>query len=158
MDVSVLRKNLVELLQGDQAHVSLEKALEGVKPESRNARPVEGLHSVWEEFEHMRIAQEDILHYTLDAGWKSPECPEGYWPAKTAEVTDRMWQESMSEFFADLQELIDVVQDTNLDLTTQIPHGEGRTYLRQILLVADHNAYHLGQIVQIRKALGDWPS
>ncbi|HET8674546.1 MAG TPA: DinB family protein [Blastocatellia bacterium] len=158
MDVSVLRKNLVELLQGDQAHVSLEKALDSVKPESRNARPVEGLHSVWEEFEHMRIAQEDILHYTLDAGWKSPEWPEGYWPAKTAEVTDRMWQESMSEFFADLQELIDVVQDTNLDLTTQIPHGEGRTYLRQILLVADHNAYHLGQIVQIRKALGDWPS
>jgi uncharacterized damage-inducible protein DinB len=158
MDVSVLRKNLVELLQGNQAHVSLEKALDSVKPESRNARPVEGLHSVWEEFEHMRIAQEDILHYTLDAGWKSPKWPEGYWPAKTTEVTDRMWQEAMSEFFADLQELIDVVQDTNLDLSARIPHGEGRTYLRQILLVADHNAYHLGQIVQIRKALGDWPS
>ena len=158
MDVSVLRKNLVELLQSGHAHVTLEKALEGVKPESRNVRPVEGLHSLWEEFEHMRIAQEDILHYTLDAGWKSPAWPEGYWPAKTDEVTDQMWKESMSEFFADLQELIDVVQDTNLDLTGRIPHGEGRTYLRQILLVADHNAYHLGQIVQIRKALGDWPA
>jgi uncharacterized damage-inducible protein DinB len=156
MDVSILRKNLAELLQGSQAHASLEKALQGLKAESRTARPIEGLHSIWEEFEHMRIAQEDILHYTLDAGWKSPGWPEGYWPAKTDEVTDQMWSESMSEFFADLQELIDVVQDSGLDLTEKIPHGEGRTYLRQILLVADHNAYHLGQIVQIRKALGDW--
>lgn len=156
MDVSILRKNLIELLQGGHAHVSAEKALEGMKAELRNVRPAEGLHSVWEELEHMRIAQEDILHYTLDPEWKSPEWPGGYWPATTEAVTDRMWSESLSEFFADLQELIDVVQDVGMDLTAQIPHGEGRTYLRQILLVADHNAYHLGQIVQTRKALGDW--
>jgi uncharacterized damage-inducible protein DinB len=156
MDDSILRKNLVELLQGGQAHASLEKALKGLKAESRTARPVEGLHSIWEEFEHMRIAQEDILHYTLDAGWKSPPWPEGYWPATTDEVTDQMWSDSVSEFFADLQEMIDVAQDSGLDLTAKIPHGEGRTYLRQIMLVTDHNAYHLGQIVQIRKALGDW--
>jgi uncharacterized damage-inducible protein DinB len=158
MDETTLRKNLIELLQGGHAHVSTEKALEGIKAELRNARPADGLHSVWEELEHMRIAQEDILHYTLDAGWKSPDWPEGYWPAKTETVTDRMWSDSLSEFFADLQELIDVVQDSGLDLTAKIPHGEGRTYLRQILLVADHNAYHLGQIVQTRKALGDWKS
>jgi hypothetical protein len=156
MDDSVLREQLVELLRGGEAHVKADAALANVTPEFRNVRPPADVHSVWEEFEHMRIAQHDILRYTLDASWTSPEWPEGYWPARTETVTDETWQASLDGFLADLEELVALIQDTTLDLTAKIPHGDWRTYLRQILMVADHNAYHLGQIVQARKLLGDW--
>lgn len=156
MDDSVLRASLVELLRGGNAYVTAEKALADVQPELRNRRAAEALHSVWEELEHIRIAQEDILRYTLDAAWKSPKWPDGYWPAGTAAVIDDVWAASVARFVADLEEVIALVEDPGVDLTAQIPHGEGRTYLRQVLLIADHNAYHLGQIVQTRKALGDW--
>jgi uncharacterized damage-inducible protein DinB len=156
MKDSVLREHLVELLRGGQAHVSPEKALTDIDPKLRSVAPARVLHSVWEELEHIRIAQEDILRYTLDASWKSPEWPSGYWPAKLESLTEQSWSASVSSFFADLEEVIGIVRDESRDLTASIPHGEGRTYLRQILLVADHNAYHFGQIVQTRKALGDW--
>lgn len=156
MNDSVLRESLVELVRGGNAYVTAEKALADIKPEIRNKQAAEGLHSVWEELEHIRIAQEDILKYTLDAGWKSPKWPEGYWPAGTERVTDDAWRASVEQFFADLKKVIALIQDSSVDLTAQIPHGEGRTYLREVLLIADHNAYHLGQIVQTRKALGDW--
>ncbi|MEK6321570.1 MAG: DinB family protein [Acidobacteriota bacterium] len=156
MEDSVLREQLVELLRGGEAHAKAETALANIDPQFRNVRPPADVHSVWESLEHMRIAQEDILRYTIDASWKSPEWPQGYWPTMTESVTDEMWKTSVEGFFADLEELITLVQDAKVDLTAKIPHGEWRTYLRQILLVADHNAYHLGQIVQARKLLGDW--
>src|SRR5215211_3279146 len=157
MNESVLRENLVELLRSGHAHVAPEKALADIEPRLRNVRPAEGLHSVWEELEHIRIAQEDILRYTLDAYWRSPEWPSGYWPQETANLIDATWAASVSRFFADLEEVIRLAEDESVDLTAKIPHGEGRTYLRQVLLIADHNAYHFGQIVQTRKALGNWP-
>ena len=157
MKDDVLRKNLVDLLQGGQAHVTPKNVLSGIRPELRTVRPAAGLHSIWEELEHIRIAQEDILRYTLDPSWQSPPWPDGYWPAPNEDLTEEMWSASVSGFFADLDEVIALVQDANLDLTAQIPHGEWRTYLREVFLVADHNAYHLGQIVQIRKLLGNWP-
>lgn len=156
MEDSVLREQLVELLRGGEAHVKAETALADVNPQFRNVSPPADVHSVWEELEHMRIAQEDILRYSLDSSWKSPEWTAGYWPSKTESVTGEMWEASVDGFFADLEELIKLVQDSKLDLTAKIPHGEWRTYLREILLAADHNAYHLGQIVQARKLLGDW--
>lgn len=104
----------------------------------------------------MRLAQEDILRYALDASWTSPPFPEGYWPKAAEELTEEKWAASVAAFFADLEEVIKLAQDPNVDLTAVFPHGEGHTYIRQILLVADHNAYHLGQIVLTRKALGDW--
>jgi hypothetical protein len=106
----------------------------------------------------MRLAQEDILRYTLDSAWESPPWPDSYWPAGVETVTDEMWQDSVEKFSSDLKEVAALVCDSSIDLTSEIPHGEGRTYLRQVMLVADHNAYHLGQIVQLRKLLGDWPS
>jgi uncharacterized damage-inducible protein DinB len=153
---SALREQLVEVLRGGEAHIKAENALANVSREFRNVRPAAHVRSVWEELEHMRIAQEDILRYTLDPSWKSPEWTEGYWPTETAKVTDEMWKDSVDGFFADLEEVIKLVQDSKVDLTAKIPHGEWRTYLREILLAADHNAYHLGQIVQARKLLGDW--
>jgi len=158
MDDSVLREQLAELLRGGEAHAKADAALANVNPQFRNVRPPADVHSVWEELEHMRIAQQDILRYTLDPSWTSPEWPEGYWPAKTDTVTDEMWQASIDGFTADIEELIALVNNSAVDLTAKIPHGDWRTYLRQILLVADHNAYHLGQIVQARKMLGDWRS
>ena len=156
MDDAILRESLVELLRGKQAHVGVRQAIEGLRPELRHVRPEAGLHSVWEDLEHMRIAQEDILRYTLDPSWQSPEWPGGYWPRPAEQVTDEMWQSSVSAFFADLEEVKKLVTDATVDLTASIPHGEGKTYLREVFLVADHNAYHLGQIVQTRKLLSDW--
>jgi hypothetical protein len=106
----------------------------------------------------MRLAQEDILRYTLDASWKSPDFPAGYWPKPTDDVDDAQWTESVERFLADLDEVAALARDPQRDLTAEIPHGEGRTYLRQVLLVADHNAYHAGQIVEVRRQLGDWES
>jgi uncharacterized damage-inducible protein DinB len=156
MDEQALRKSLTDLLDGGQAYTPIEAALKGLKPGLRNVRPSEGLHSVYEEIAHMRIAQEDILRYALDAGWKSPPWPEGYWPRDNEGLTAERWEESVARFFADLEEVRVLSRDSGYDLTAPIPHGEGRTYLRQILLVADHNAYHTGQIVLTRKLLGNW--
>lgn len=158
MDDRVLRQAIAELLDGESAHVGLRKALEGVPAGDRSKRPAEGIHSAWEELEHMRIAQEDILRYTLDPAWTSPPWPDGYWPAETKSVSDADWDASVEAFFRDLEEVVRLVTDESFDLTSEIPHGERRTYLRQALLVADHNAYHVGQLVAARKMLGSWES
>lgn len=155
MDEKILRESLLSLLTKGNAHVTVEKALEGLPPELRGRRPAAGVHSVWDELEHMRIAQEDILRYSLDPAWESPDWPAGYWPQE-GQPTDEAWARSASGFQADLSEVCALVLDPARDLTARLPHGQGRTYLRQVLLVADHNAYHLGQIVQARKLLGAW--
>ena len=155
MDEGVVRQQLVELLTGGHAHLSVDKALRGLAPKLRGKRPGKGAHSVWAELEHMRLAQEDILRYTLDPDWKSPAFPKGYWPEHVT-PTEAEWKASVKRFRADLEEVAALARDHKRDLTDRLPHGEGRTYLRQVLLVADHNAYHLGQIVQTRKLLGAW--
>jgi len=158
MNDRIFRNNLIELLKGGQAHVSVERAIEGINLSETNVRPSGMQHSVWEVLEHIRIAQQDILRYTLDSTWQSPPFPQGYWPptAKVEAMTGKDWIDSVSGFLADLNEVIQLTENTSLDLTAEIPHGEGRTYLRQILLVADHNSYHASEIVHIRKALGKW--
>ena len=153
MNDQVVREQLVELLIGEHAHVSLGAALRGLPPRLRGRRPVKLAHSIWQLFEHMRLAQEDIIRYTLDPAWKSPAFPSGYWPTKAA-PTEAEWKKSLKAFQKDLDELVAFVRDPKVDLTARIPHGEWRTYLRQVLLTADHNAYHLGQIVETRKLLG----
>ena len=155
MDDGALRRNLVELLEGGSAHVALRRALDGIAPEARGARPAGATTTIWHELEHMRIAQEDILRYTLDASWRSPDWPSGYWPGD-GPPDDAAWEESLRRFFSDLDEVVALVEDGGRDLTAEVPHGEGRIYLRQVLLVADHHAYHIGQIVMLRKLLGDW--
>jgi uncharacterized damage-inducible protein DinB len=158
MDNDTLRSAIVQLLGDSQAHVSFDQALADLAPKLRSKRPPGGVHSVWELVEHMRIGQEDILHYTVDPQWASPPWPQGYWPDNPDTLPETRWQDSINGFRADRQALIGLAQDVRLELTTAIPHGEGRTYLRQLLMAADHNAYHLGQIVDVRRALGDWPS
>jgi hypothetical protein len=147
----VLREQLVELLTGEHAHVSLDAALKALPRKIRGQRRGRS-HSIWQLLEHMRLAQEDILRYTLDPAWKSPEWPEGYWPKRPV-PTEAEWKACLGAFRNDLDELVAFVRNPKTDLTARLPHGEGRTYLRQVLLVADHNAYHLGQLVQVRKQL-----
>lgn len=156
MGSDTLRQALLELLTGHDAHVGLEQAVARLRPEWRVHRPP-GLHSVWQLFEHIRLVQEDILRYTLDASWCSPEFPQGLWPENPSDLSEAQWQTSLQKYQSDLAELLDLVQDPALELTKAIPHGEGRTYLRQVLLVADHTAYHTGQIISLRYSLGDWP-
>ena len=156
MDEKVFRQALVALLREGHAHATLEQALDGLAPESRGKRPSPQLHSVYEELEHMRLAQEDILRYSLDASWASPKWPKGYWPKAGAKVTDAAWSQTLEGFQRDLEAVCDLARDTSRDLTAAIPHGEGRTYLRQVLLVVDHNAYHTAHVVAVRKLLGDW--
>jgi uncharacterized damage-inducible protein DinB len=155
MDDKVVREALVELLTKGSAHVTVGKALDGLPAALRARRPANGIHSVWEELEHMRIAQEDILRYTLDQGWESPDWPQGYWPSEEA-PDEQAWTASVAQFQKGLDEVCALVRDPARDLSARLPQGQGRTYLRQVLLVADHNAYHVGQIVQARKLLGAW--
>jgi len=155
MDDKALRKELIELLKGGQAHYTLGEVLKGLTPELCNKHPQKGIRSVYEELEHMRLAQEDILRYTLDPSWESPEWPDGFWPSDSDEMTGEILKGAVSGFFSDLDELFALVKNPEFDLTAQIPHGEGHTYLREILLVADHNAYHLGKIVRTLIQVGE---
>lgn len=156
MDDRVLRKELIELLKGGQAHSALEEVLKELKLELCNKHPQKGIRSVYEELEHMRLAQEDILRYTLDPSWESPEWPDGFWPSDSEEMTEEVLENTVSGFFSDLDELIALVRNPEINLMSQIPHGEkGHSYLREILLVADHNSYHLGKIVRTLTQLGE---
>jgi uncharacterized damage-inducible protein DinB len=156
MNDRILRDNIVQLLNGGQAFVTFEQALKNVKPEFRNKRPSKEIHSIWENLEHMRIAQEDILKYTIDPAWVSPDWPKDYWPNESDTIQNKDWNESIDAFLNDRDEVIKLAKNEKIDLSSIIPHTKEHTYLREILLVADHNAYHLGQIVTVRKLLNDW--
>lgn len=155
MNEQTFRQNLIDVLTGENAHVSLESALKNLKPENRIKHPSPEIHSCWELLEHIRISQEDILQYTINPDWVSPKWPYGYWP-ENKNITDDEWQNSINKFNKDLQKLVELIKDETIDLTSVIPHTENHTYLREILLVIDHNSYHTAQIVQTRKALEDW--
>lgn len=150
-----LRKDLIELLQGGSAHVTPEQAFAKLPARLRAARSGRGAHTIWELLEHLRLAQEDILRYTLEPGWRSPAWPEGYWPT-LSRPSPRQWRASLRAFLRDLEAVCALVRDPARELTAPIPHGAGRSYLREVLLVADHNAYHLGQVVEARRRLGAW--
>ncbi len=152
----ILRDHLIKSLKGGNAFVPYKEALKNVNPKKRNLKINEKTHSVWEELEHLRIAQEDIINYMLDANWKSPEWPTNYWPTKKDTVSDSEWNNSLNGFLSDLDKAIKITEDENIDLLSIIPHTKEHTYLREILLIIEHNAYHIGKILDIRKSLGDW--
>lgn len=152
----ILREHLVKSLKGGNAFVPFKEALNNIDPKKRNSRANEKTHSVWEELEHLRIAQEDIINYMLDADWKSPEWPTNYWPKKKENVSDNEWNNSINGFLSDLDRAIKITEDENIDLLSIIPHTKEHTYFREILLIIEHNAYHLGKIIDIRKSLYDW--
>jgi hypothetical protein len=152
----ILRQHLVKLLRSDEAHIGFEAVIGGLPTKLRGARPRSLPFTPWRLLEHLRIAQWDILEFSRDAKHVSPEFPAGYWPATDAPPSAAAWKASVEAFRRDLAAMQALVEDPATDLFSPIPHGAGQTILREALLVADHNAYHLGQLVLLRRLLGAW--
>jgi hypothetical protein len=153
-----LREHVLYLLTDGGAHLTFDAAVKDLPAALRGKRPPGAEHSPWELVEHMRIAQWDILEFTRSAKHKSPEFPKGYWPEAQAPPSEEAWKKSISAFRADLKAMTELVAKESTDLFAKIPHGDGQTVLREALLLADHNAYHLGALVLVRRLLGAWPS
>jgi len=153
---AALRQQLLDLLKGGNAHATIKDALEDFPAEIRGQRPKGAPHSPWELIEHMRIAQWDILEFSRNPKHESPEFPEGYWPPAPEPPDPKAWDRSVNSFCQDLESMCALVTDERTDLFARLPHGDGQTILREVLLTADHNAYHLGQLVLVRRMLGAW--
>ena len=148
-----LRQHVINLLTKAEAHIDVRNALEDFPEHLRGRKPQGAPHTPWQLLEHMRIAQWDILEFSLNAKHVSPEWPEAYWPQGDAPPDAKAWDKSVKQFLADLDAVCKMVGDPKHDLSARIPHGDSQTYLREALLVADHNAYHLGQLVMVRRIL-----
>ena len=150
------RKTLASVLAWEDAHVSFDSAVKGVPAKLRGVR-VEGLpYSLWELLEHIRLAQRDILDFCVDSKYRAKKWPDAYWPGKSAPPNTRAWQKSVVAVRVDRRTLQKLALDASIDLDAPIPHGDGQTYLREILLAADHAAYHVGEMVTVRRLLGAW--
>jgi len=153
-----LRRQLLALLDGGQAHLTFEEAATDLPADYRGRR-IEGVdHTPWRLLEHMRLAQKDILEYSRDPEWESPLWPEGYWPEGDAPPNEAAWEASIAAFQADLAEMRALVADPGADLLAPFAHGldPSHNLARQAMLVTDHTAYHIGQLIFLRRALGAW--
>lgn len=152
-----LRQHLLHLLEGGRAHVNFEKAVADLPADLRGVKPIGIPYTAWRLLEHMRITQWDILEFSRNPKHVSPQWPDGYWPEGDEPPDKAAWDKSVKTFQADLKAMRTLVTDPATDLFEPIPHGDGQTIFREALLVADHNAYHLGQLVVVRRLLGAWP-
>jgi len=152
-----LREHVLYLLRGGGAHLDFDKAVADIPSDLRGRTFPPVPHSPWRLLEHMRIAQWDILEFSRNPKHVSPPWPDGYWPHGDAPPDERAWDLAVDAFRADLQTMCALVADPATNLFAAIPHGDGQTVLREALLLADHNAYHLGQLVVVRRLLGCWP-
>jgi nucleotide-binding universal stress UspA family protein len=153
-----LREHVRKLLSWEDAHVGLNTVLADLPVELRGVRPPGCAHSVWELVEHLRMAQRDILEFCVTPAYQEMSWPDDYWPASPAPSSPDAWDESLRGYREDLEALRQLAADPGIDLGARIPHGSGQTYLRELLLVADHTAYHVGQLVLVRRLLGSWPA
>jgi hypothetical protein len=156
MDEKIVREHLRKLLLWHDAHLDWKAALAGFPAELRGLKPTGAPHTAWELLEHVRIAQWDILEFCRDAQHVSPEWPSGYWPKQPAPPSTASWDVSLKSFERDTEDMGKLVTDPKIDLTAPIAHGSGQTILREALLIADHNSYHLGQVILLRRLLGSW--
>jgi hypothetical protein len=154
---SAVREHLIELLQKSHARVQFEQAVTGIPFEKMGVRPAGIPHSPWEVLEHLREAQLDILEFTESADYKPRKWPEDYWPRQPQPASAAEWQQSVKRVLADRDAFIRLLQDPKRDLFQPFPWGDGQTLMREALLIADHNAYHIGEMVVIRRALEIWP-
>lgn len=153
MSERILRDQLVAQLEGGQAYLPVVDIFEGFPTGQAGVR-IDGIrHTPWELLEHLRIAQWDILFFTLDPAHVTPKWPDDHWPTTEVPDSEEVWNESVSIFLAELDQVKALARDPKIPLFERIPHGSGQTYLREILLVADHNAHHLGQLLMLRRAL-----
>jgi uncharacterized damage-inducible protein DinB len=151
-----LRQQLVRMLDWQDAHATFDSAVEGMPWNMQGVRPQGLPYSAWELLEHLRFTQWDILEFCRNPGYQEPDWPADYWPASPTPPDADSWAESVEAFRANRESLKELAADPSIDLFAQIPHGSSQTYLRELLLVADHNSYHVGQVVAVRKLLGVW--
>jgi hypothetical protein len=154
--VQTLREQLVKFLGGRGAHADFDDAVAGLPVSLRDVKPADAPHSAWELLEHLRIAQWDMLEFSRDPNHVSPPWPSGYWPASAQPPDARAWDESVAAFRADREAMQHLISNPASDLFTPFPHGEGQNLLREALQMADHNAYHIGELVLLRRLLGAW--
>jgi len=151
-----LRQHLIDLLAGGQAHAKFDDVIKNLPPKLRGAKPANFPHSPWMLLEHLRLAQWDILEFSRNKEHVSPKWPEGYWPKTPNPPTAAAWTKSIQQFHRDLKSMQTLIKNPKTDLFAKIPWGDGQTILREALLVADHKAYHLGQLLDVRRLLGAW--
>jgi len=156
MSDQALRLQLADLLDWKSAHVGFDAAVKGIPARLRGTIPEGFAHSAWQVIEHMRIAQHDIFDFCRNPRYEEKKWPDDYWPAATGPRSAAAWSESLAAYRRDRTAMQRLAADRRIDLFARIPHGSGQTYLREILLVADHAGYHIAQIVDIRRALGIW--
>lgn len=151
-----LRDHLIKLLSWEDAHVGFDAAVKAVPQKLVGVRPEGMPYSLWQLVEHMRLAQRDILDFCRDSDYHAPKWPDDYWPTSPEPPDAHAWQKSLAAYRADRRELEKMVAAPGFQPFAKIPHGEGQTYLREVLLVADHTAYHVGEVVAVRRLLGAW--
>ena len=153
---AALRQQLVKLLDSKEAHATFDAAVEGVPVKALGTVPKRWEYSIWQLVEHVRIAQADILDFCRNSKYREKRWPEDYWPKMPAPKNAAAWNASIVAFRRDRKAVQRLATDPQVDLLAKIPHGSGQTYLREILLVADHNAHHVAQIIDVRRAIGIW--
>jgi hypothetical protein len=151
--MDALREHILNLLSGKGAHIDFDQAVADFPTEFYGKRVASAPHNAWQLLEHLRIAQWDILEFSRDPKHVSPQWPDGYWPETEEPPTADAWEKSVRQYKNDLDSMRKLISDPARDLLARIPHGEGQTLLREALVLADHNAYHLGQLVFLRKLL-----
>jgi uncharacterized damage-inducible protein DinB len=157
IDESMTRELLSRLLDWEDARVGFDAAISGIPPRYRGVKPAGAPHTLWQLLEHIRIAQHDILDFSVNASYREQKWPDDYWPRREKPPSAAAWERSVKQVRRDRRALQRLAASRRLALTDRIPHGSGQTYARELVLVADHNAYHVGQIVLLRQLLGIWP-
>jgi len=153
-----VRKQLLFLLRGGNAHMNFDQAVADFPIQNINTKPPNVSYTPWYLLEHLRIAQWDILEFIRDPKHVSPTWPEGYWPPENEEADQAKWEKTICDFHANMETLQEMVVDKHVDLYAPIPHAPDYTILREILLVADHNAYHVGEFAILRQVMDNWQS
>jgi hypothetical protein len=151
-----IREQVVHMLQGGHAHVTFDDAVKDFPSKLRGIKPAGAPHTAWQILEHIRIAQWDILGFSKDSKHVSPSWPEGYWPKSDKPPSDAAWKKSVAAIRKDLGAMQKLIANPKTELHARIPHGTGQTILREALVMADHNAYHIGQLVLLRRLAGAW--
>jgi hypothetical protein len=153
-----LRKQVARSLSWEEAHASFESAVEGLPPDLRGRSPAGLPYSPWQLVEHIRITQADILEFCQSASYTEKSWPKDYWPGSAAPPSANAWDESVAAVKRDRSALASLTTDQRVDLTAPVPNGTGQTYLREVLLILDHTAYHVGELIVVRRLLGAWKS
>jgi len=152
----LLRAQLADFLDWKSAHVGFDDALTGLPAKSRGVVPKGFAHSIWQVVEHIRLAQHDILDFSRNPRYQELKWPDDYWPASPVPKSSAVWNRALADYRTERRAMQRLVATPRIDLLAKIPHGSGQTVLREVLLVADHTAYHVAQIVDLRRALGIW--